>query len=269
MGRPDDDADEDRGHVFRRHGEHVGEVLPRGNPDEIRGLYKRFGDELAEAVGVDEPPPLSYPETPDAVARTLAGSQGVLLDAGCGPNPRASIRVAGTGRLVIGLDIGHGMVSMASRVARAEGVDFVGVVGDLERLPFRDEVFGAVVCDDTIEHVPDDRQALAELARVTRRGGRLAVATPNRRRLDVLVARVRDLARARRRPPTAYFAAASHLREYTWNDLEQRLPASVVVRGRGHVPWTGGWRHRLASAVTRIRGLHLLGRVVLIELERR
>ncbi len=48
-----------------------------------------------------------------------------------------------------------------------------------ERLPFPDAAFDRVVVADMLEHVPDDAAFAAELARVTRAGGRLVVNTPH------------------------------------------------------------------------------------------
>ena len=50
-----------------------------------------------------------------------------------------------------------------------------------DRLPFADGEFDSVAVVDMIEHVADDRAFVAELARVTRPGGRLVVNTPHRR----------------------------------------------------------------------------------------
>ncbi len=183
--------------------------------------------------------------------------------------PRRRFRAASDGRWVVGMDIGHGMVRLARREAARAGVDFTGVVADLERLPFRDGAFASVVCDDTIEHVPDDRAGLAELARVTCPGGRIALATPNRVRLDVVMARLRDRRAGRRRPDRSYYAAQSHLREYTWRSLERRLPDTLVVVRRGQVPWSGRLKFRLASWATALPGLRQWTRVVLLLLERR
>ena len=46
-------------------------------------------------------------------------------------------------------------------------------------LPFADAAFDGVVVVDMLEHVPDEAAFLAELARVTRPGGRLVVNTPH------------------------------------------------------------------------------------------
>jgi SAM-dependent methyltransferase len=59
---------------------------------------------------------------------------------------------------------------------RAEGV--VQAAG--ERLPFAANSFDVVLSNEVLEHVADDRQALTEMVRVTRRGGRILVYCPNR-----------------------------------------------------------------------------------------
>jgi SAM-dependent methyltransferase len=50
-------------------------------------------------------------------------------------------------------------------------------VGDAQDLPFADGAFDVVVANWMLYHVPDLEQALSELARVTRPGGRLVAAT--------------------------------------------------------------------------------------------
>jgi SAM-dependent methyltransferase len=47
------------------------------------------------------------------------------------------------------------------------------------RLPFPDETFDVVVCMEVIEHIPDQMTLWREIARVTKRGGRALVTTPN------------------------------------------------------------------------------------------
>lgn len=53
---------------------------------------------------------------------------------------------------------------------------------DGARLPFADGEFDRVVVVDMLEHVPDDRAFAAELARITKAGGRLVVNTPHLKR---------------------------------------------------------------------------------------
>lgn len=52
------------------------------------------------------------------------------------------------------------------------------VQADLMDLPFPDASFDVVICSHVLEHVPDDRAAMAELARVLTPGGRALVLVP-------------------------------------------------------------------------------------------
>jgi SAM-dependent methyltransferase len=61
----------------------------------------------------------------------------------------------------------------APRSARAETV-----VGDALRLPYPDESFDCVIASEILEHIPDDEIAIAELIRVLKVGGSLAVTVP-------------------------------------------------------------------------------------------
>ncbi len=54
----------------------------------------------------------------------------------------------------------------------------VDVVGDVQRLPFRDGVFDRAECDAVLEHVPDPRQAVREITRVLAPGGVVHIVTP-------------------------------------------------------------------------------------------
>ena len=52
------------------------------------------------------------------------------------------------------------------------------VVGDALALPYPDGTFDVVIASEILEHVPDDRGAIAELVRVLRPGGSLAITVP-------------------------------------------------------------------------------------------
>ena len=52
------------------------------------------------------------------------------------------------------------------------------VVGDALALPYPDGAFDVVIASEILEHVPDDRGAIAELVRVLRPGGSLAITVP-------------------------------------------------------------------------------------------
>ena len=54
------------------------------------------------------------------------------------------------------------------------------VLGQADALPFDDASFDIVVCSQVLEHVPNWRSAVSEMARVARSGGLVFVAVPNR-----------------------------------------------------------------------------------------
>ena len=61
---------------------------------------------------------------------------------------------------------------------RASGAVGAPIVGDALRLPFTAGAFDRVIAAEVLEHIPDDKTAISELARVLRPGGTLAVTVP-------------------------------------------------------------------------------------------
>lgn len=95
-----------------------------------------------------------------------------ILDAGCGSG-RNMVQLARRGT-VTGIELAPASLE----AARERGVGPV-VPGSLdEPLPFGDAAFDLALALDVLEHVEDDRAALAELARVVAPGGRLLVTVP-------------------------------------------------------------------------------------------
>ena len=254
-----------------RHQAEAPRVVASGDPAAIKRLYVDLGASFAahHGDGEGEVPVLSAPETAPVVAGLVAGMTGLVLDAGCGPNPAVSIAIGrNTGLTVVAMDLGWGTARVARAVAGREGVKILAVAGDVEALPFRTGAFPSVVCDDTLEHLPDDRSGVRELARVLSAGGRMVLATPNRHSLHVLARRSGDLLRGRRRRPRDYYVSTSHLREYSWDEVETLLPRSLRLRRRAVVGWDGGTKRRLASAVAALPGLHRVAQMVVIEVEK-
>lgn len=61
-----------------------------------------------------------------------------------------------------------------------ENWDYTGLdsIGDLRELPFPDQSFDAAVCVQTLEHVNDPFQVIAEIGRVLKPGGRFYLSAP-------------------------------------------------------------------------------------------
>lgn len=253
--------------AFVRHREDVGRAWSGADSRDIKGLYSRLGAYLEQQVASTNgtAPVLSAQETAPVVARALPAGATMVLDAGCGPNPAAAIKISRPGRAVVALDIGAGMVRLARRVAADHDVALLGVVGDVEDLPFRRGAFDAVICDDTIEHLPHDREGVAELARVARPGATIVVATPNRHSLQVLWRRLRDTVRGTHLPPSGYYVAESHLREYTHAELTDLLSVSISVHRVEVVGWDRpDLRGRIADALVRLPFLHRFSQMVVV-----
>ena len=84
---------------------------------------------------------------------------------------------------ITGIEISPAMLEIARRRARSLGRQVELVLGDAQALPFPDQHFETVVCTIALCSIPDDRQAVAEIWRVLRPGGRFValehVRSPN------------------------------------------------------------------------------------------
>lgn len=81
---------------------------------------------------------------------------------------------------IVAADFSSTAVQMGERYAQARSLrGIVWQVGDIQAISHPEESFDTVISCETIEHVPDPRRAVAELARVMKPGGRLFLTTPN------------------------------------------------------------------------------------------
>jgi SAM-dependent methyltransferase len=135
------------------------------DPDELAGLP---GDPILRAVGVGHP-----------VRHADLRPGDVVLDVGCGAGIDtllAARRVTATGR-VLALDMTPAMVERTRANARAAGCGNVQVHdGLMEALPFPDASVDVVVSNGALNLSTRKSRALAEMHRVLRPGGRIALA---------------------------------------------------------------------------------------------
>ncbi|HEX9984375.1 MAG TPA: class I SAM-dependent methyltransferase [Thermoanaerobaculia bacterium] len=173
----------------------------------VRRWYRRFFPRLHEPW-IDDPPPreplddryaaayasaLGPSESADVfvIARYEEGRRwralldragvdgGPVLDVGSGSGA-VGLAVSAGGRAVVSTDVLWN--ETARRAHRAAGAKYRHVIADASALPFRDGVFSAVLCLETIEHFPNRDASGAEVSRTLRDGGLLLVITPPRLR---------------------------------------------------------------------------------------
>jgi len=156
-----------------------------------------------------------------------------LLDLGCGFG-RHSYEALQRGAEVVACDMARPEVERVRDLARlmmAEGEIGAGALaavaqGDAVRLPFDDASFHRVIASEVLEHVPDDEAAFAELARVLRPGGRLAVTVPSWLPETVCW-----------KLSSQYHAPAAeggHVRVYRRRNVNARLVSAGLRPGRRH-----------------------------------
>jgi ubiquinone/menaquinone biosynthesis C-methylase UbiE len=147
-----------------------------------------------------------------------------VLDVGCGTGEDArSIAGRFPGVSVVGIDASEDKIGEAR--ARTLGlprpVDFRA--GDAYALPFEDETFDACRADRVFHHLVDPAKAVAEMARVTRPGGRIVVSDTD---YDSLVVEALDLGLTRR-------ILAHHADRMESGRIGRRLPGLLLDAGLG------------------------------------
>ncbi|HEX3594368.1 MAG TPA: methyltransferase domain-containing protein [Polyangiaceae bacterium] len=104
----------------------------------------------------------------------LGELEGPVLDLGCGVGflGRAWANQTKLRNPLVGLDLQVALLDEAN-------AGYVGrVEGDVHRLPFKDEAFGAVVVANALHHMSDPVRALSEVRRVVKLGGKIVSCDP-------------------------------------------------------------------------------------------
>ncbi|WP_238007168.1 class I SAM-dependent methyltransferase [Dactylosporangium sp. AC04546] len=116
-----------------------------------------------------------------AVAEAGLRGGGVVVDLGCGTGRAlpALRQAAGPAGVVIGVDLTPQMLAAAGPRARECAATLL--LADARSLPFVDAGVDAIFAAGLINHLPDADAGLAELARITRPGGKLVLFHPSGR----------------------------------------------------------------------------------------
>lgn len=143
------------------------ESVYRGHP-----ILSRFNDKSMDKILKDLNPP----------------RDALFLDAGCGIGDH-SLRIADRGFRCWGVDLSETVLEMARENAAKRGLasrtSFV--CQPLEDLAFDDDTFDAVYCRGVLMHIPQWEKALANLCRVLKPRGRIAILEGNHRSLEMAI----------------------------------------------------------------------------------
>src|SRR6266849_3735494 len=102
---------------------------------------------------------------------------GHVLDiaAGTGDESIFAARIVGPGGSILATDISAEMLNIAARVVQQEGLTNITTrVMDAEQLDLEDNALDAVICRLALMLIPHHQQALREIRRVLKPGGKLA-----------------------------------------------------------------------------------------------
>ncbi|HYH26023.1 MAG TPA: class I SAM-dependent methyltransferase [Blastococcus sp.] len=154
-----------------------------------------------------------------------------VLDLGCGEG-RHAFEAVRRGARVVAVDWGQEEVETTKRwlgaiAAAGEAADdarFEVVRGNLLALPVPDASVDRVMASEVLEHIPDDATAMAEIVRVLKPGGRVAVTVPRYGPERVCWALSDE-----------YHAnEGGHIRIYRRTTLRARLATAGLVPGASH-----------------------------------
>jgi len=119
----------------------------------------------------------SYEDIAKTIVERVDAENGLGLDVACGTG-FVTRHLAQKMRFVCGIDISMGMLEKATEYAREKEIGNIRFArGMAEKLPFADSVFDCATCSGALHLFQDTVEALREMARVMKKGARLAVMT--------------------------------------------------------------------------------------------
>ncbi len=152
-----------------------------------------------------------------AAERVRTSGAAVVLDAGCGEGYGLVLLAGGGASRVIGVDLDPQVVAHVRSTYAAADPRIEVVEAELGALPLADDEVDLAVSFQVIEHLHDVPAYLASLRRVTRPGGEVWIATPNRLTFT---------------PDSAVPVNPFHVREFTAAELTAELSGAGLVVDR-------------------------------------
>lgn len=108
-----------------------------------------------------------------------------ILEVAPGPGYLAIELAKGGGYNITGLDISRDMVEIASKNAKAEGLDITFRQGSASQMPFQGGSFDLIVCTAAFKNFREPVKALDEMHRVLRPGGEALIGDMNKDTTDL------------------------------------------------------------------------------------
>ncbi|MCL2584631.1 MAG: class I SAM-dependent methyltransferase [Streptosporangiales bacterium] len=182
-----------------------------------------------------------------------------VLDIGCGAG-RHAYELYRRGAQVVAADLNGdelGPVNGMFAAMKAEEdipsqAGAQAVSADMTNMPFPDNSFDKVIASEILEHVPNDRQAMAEIARVLRPGGVASITVPSWFPERICWALSDDY----------HNNPGGHIRIFTKDELAGKLTASgLTVTGshHAHALHSPYWWLKCAAGVANDKNLAVRG----------
>jgi ubiquinone/menaquinone biosynthesis C-methylase UbiE len=170
-----------------------------------------------------------------------------ILDVGCGADPSYAREIDATGKQVHGLDYTFNFL----RLAQPRSGNMRLAQADATQMPYRDSAFDAAICSETVEHIPDDRAVVQEIARVLKPHGLLFFTVPNLWNAGRILSMVKahDL---------TVRLGEHHIREYSPRQVGRLLSPWFTIEHHYAVGF--GWKGPLGGTIERMVNLGMLRR---------
>ena len=173
------------------------------------------------------------------------------LDVGCGPGNLLVELAADAPEHLIGVDVDE-VFLVFGRSHIEKSIEDLAVTptflrASLPTLPFADETFDLVTCFLVMPHVPDDRLALTELARILKPGGTLAISGHG------FGFPLRYLKRLRLKPLQMYLATLIYKyigKKWIRNTLQNDKEICALLNNIGVVPEVRHYNQKILGCVS-------------------